>query len=1235
MSPEPAHIFDPVRFGDDFELDVRSYELRRDGQALKLERIPMELLVLLVERRGELVTRDQIAERIWGKDVFLDTDNSINAAIRKIRQVLKDDPERPRFVVTVTGKGYRFVAPLQAVEIPLPESAVPLASPTTESLLGKKVSHYRIVELLGGGGMGVVYKAEDLKLGRQVALKLLPGELASDPTAFERLQREARAASLLDHPNICSVYHLGEHDGQPFIAMQLLEGETLREWISKAASLDATSRLKQLREFAIQILDGLQAAHEKGIIHRDIKPANIFITTRGQAKILDFGVAKFIDSAEFSEKENSSGRSEHETGAHKRSTLLTLSGASVGTPSYLSPEQIRHEKLDARSDLFSFGLVLYEMATGERAFSGTTATQIRDAVLKLPPASLRQLRPDLPPELGTIVAKSLEKDRESRYQSARDLRSDLIRLRENAGTAASWLRHITWTAAAAVVIAAILLATNFRGIRERLMRRGSNEPAVAAYKARPSLAVLGFKNLSGRDEEAWISSALSEMLAAEMGAGQQLRVIASEDVARMKVDLSLPAADSYSRQTLTKIRNQLNSDIVVLGSYLATGKDAGAKIRIDLQLQDARDGETIAVVSRDGIESDLAELVSQSGANLRQKLGVTEVSATAARQVRAAVPANGDAARFYAEGLAKLQDYDALAARALLEKAIATDPRHALSHFALAEAWSVLGYEGKAAQEAKQAQNLSTDLPREQRLSIEGRYKELAHDLPGAIEIYRTLRNFFPDDLGYALQLANAQTDATAGAEALQTIALMRKLPEPMNRDPRIDLAEAEAADALSDFRRTEQAARAAEAKARALDSPHLLARAKVMEGWALLHLGDLDQTFTVYSEARELWTKAGNLGGAANALHGMAMVQRDRGDFLASRKSFEEAITQLRTIGAMGSLGSCVHNFGVLLNYQGNLQEAKQQFEEALRIQRETNNDRGVASDLDDLSNVLMDMGDLRGAARMKEQALDAFHRLKNRYGESITLVNLGEVALAQGLLPSAKDRYERAMTLAAEVGDQRGQGYCILGLGRILFAQDRLSEARNKIAESISLRRQNGDEATVAESQIELAKVALEQGQNQEAESLARMAGETLDKRKAVSDGAEAYAVLSLALLAEGKSAEAQTVADRALALSRQSPDVMARFEATLAAQVVRAKSGKLEAAAKTFDAIRVESGRDGFAEYEFEARLGLAELDLQSGRIAVGRTRLQQLEEDARKKGFLLVARKARSAARNSPG
>jgi len=738
-----ANLF---RFGDEFDLDLNAFELRKAGQPIRLGRIPMELLLLLIERRGQLVSRERIIERVWGKDVFLDTDNSINAAIRKIRQVLEDDPEQPRFVQTIIGRGYRFIA--SVVDVGSPASAPAAADALgTQGLIGKKVSHYRVLRLLGGGGMGLVYMAEDLKLGRRVAIKFLPEELADSPTALERLQHEARAASALDHPNICSVYHLDEHDGQPFIVMQLLEGQTLREWIETAPCLNSAQRVEQLVDLALQIADGLDAAHQKGTIHRDIKPTNLFVTSQGQAKILDFGVAKLIETVEAVSDPGGAGSGPHASGKNPEATNTD---GSLGTPSYLSPEQVRHQPLDARTDLFSFGLVLYEMATGKRAFSGNTAASIRDAVLQMPTASPRDVNPEIPAELERIIGKCLEKDPSARYQSAADLRMDLERLSQlPARPAPRTIQRTLGVSAAVALILLALVGANIGGLRDRLLHRGASVDPSKPANARPAIAVIGFKNLSGKADQEWICTALAEMLDADLASGQKLRLIAGENVARMKVDLALPASDSYSADTLSKIRRRLNTDMVVVGSYLASGESAGGKVRVSLQVQDAKTGETLAAISQDGTERDLADLVSRTGDRVRQILKVGSLSANDALQVRTALPANPEAARYYAQGLTQLRAFEAVAARDSFLKAIAAEPSYALSHAALSQCWTSIGYDTKALEEGEKAVALSANLSREDQLAVEGRYRYAAHEWPRAIEIYKMLWEFFPDNLDY------------------------------------------------------------------------------------------------------------------------------------------------------------------------------------------------------------------------------------------------------------------------------------------------------------------------------------------------------------------------------------------------------------------------------------------------------------------------------------------------------
>lgn len=423
---------------EDFVLDLSTGELRKEGEkSVRLPEQSFQIFTMLLEHPGEVVSREEIRKRLWPNDTVVEFEHSINAAMNRLRQALGDRAGDPRYIETLAGRGYRWMHSVEWVDTSTPsaEATFTLSGSVAANLIGKKVSHYRVLAVIGGGGMGIVYNAEDIKLGRRVALKFLPEELANDQRALERFEREARAASALNHPNICTIHEIAEHEGQPFIVMELLDGQTLRDVISSTTG-HPPLEIEKLFDLAIQITAGLEAAHQKGIIHRDIKPSNVFITNRGEAKIMDFGVAKLLAFDEPFRAEIAIGsisEAQKSDPSGIRGPYLTRTGVALGTEGYMSPEQVRGEPLDSRTDLFSFGLVLYEMACGARAFRGDTTPAIHEAILNQSPVPARQINPRLPTELGRIIDKALEKDRELRYRSASEIRDDLKSIVAGAG----------------------------------------------------------------------------------------------------------------------------------------------------------------------------------------------------------------------------------------------------------------------------------------------------------------------------------------------------------------------------------------------------------------------------------------------------------------------------------------------------------------------------------------------------------------------------------------------------------------------------------------------------------------------------------------------------------------------------------------------------------------------------------------------------------------------------------
>ena len=842
----------------------------------------------------------------------------------------------------------------------------------------------------------------------------------------------------------------------------------------------------------------------------------------------------------------------------------------------------------------------------------------------------------MPPVLEAVVKKALTKDVDARYQHIDEVVNDLLLIKNGRHgdisthelrrykVAQSWSRKRRIASLIVALILGGVIATFFLAKQnDQLVVRGEKE-------SRRSIAVIGFKNLSGQDEIAWLSTALAEMLTTELAAGNELRTVPGEVIDRMKTELTLSEAVSFGKETLMKIRQNLGTDLVVLGSFVNLVDGTESQIRLDVRLQDTIAGETVASLAETGNEKELFKLISRAGVRLREVLGVSELDAATSIALSAAYPQNVEATRLYALGIEKLRFCDANAARELLESVTQEVPDFVLAHSALAEAWHELGYDKKAQESAKRAFELSTNLPGEERLLVEGLYREMSNDWEEAIQTYQTLWHDYPDNLEYGLLLATTQTNAGQAKEAFRTIDELQTLPAPASLDARIDLVESMAAEAIGNFRRKQTACVAARTKAIKQGALVLVGRSWFNEGWSLYMLGEPEKALAAYDEAKRLFELTGHRSRVADVLNLIGIVNRAQGDLDVAGRFYAEALAIKRETGDQMGIAIQLNNLAIVAKHHGDLAAAKELYEESLAIRRELDNKARFPVVMNNLGNVLRTQGNLKGAQELYEEAITIAREVGSKYHEGLALCSLHIVHFERGDLTVAEKIAEQALGIFREIGHKRLIATTLYGLGDVYFYRGDLATARVMFDSTLIIREEiEADEIISVRNAIALT--LLEEGRYAETEVWLRESEEHLEESSHAEEDALSHALLARALAGQDKLIEAMQMAEKAASAVADNPDVRNRLKVNIVVAETRADAGDAEGARKMLLEALQEAEKMGFTLLHHEARFVSSNLELRYGDATAGRRALLALQEDAWAKGLGLIARKAADAAK----
>lgn len=897
-------------------------------------------------------------------------------------------------------------------------------------MIGRTISHYRIVGELGKGGMGVVYAAQDIKLGRKVAIKVLSEDVASDEERMRRFVREAQAASAVNHPNIATIYEIDEFEGMTFIAMEFVEGETLRPKIE-----GSPMPFTEVLAIAKQLAGALGKAHELGIVHRDIKPENIIVREDGLVKILDFGLAKLLP--------DSPGAGD------AKSLTLTQDGMIMGTARYMSPEQARGEAVNAASDVFSVGSVLYEMMVGAPAFPGESHFEILYSVVNEAPQPISD-ELNLSESFKEVLARALAKSPADRYQDCSALAEGLEQLEATASAPASAVSGPSsdrvWETATGVISTA----------------------RVPAKEAEPlrSLAVLPFRNISGNPDADWMRAGMQEMLSSDLAHVPDLRVVPSDRLGALLTDLKLGPGSTFDDVTLKSVGEFLSVDTVVTGSFVKLGPAA----RVDVSIRRPSTGEEIHIKAEAHDESQLLGVVAHLAAEVRRTIVGEEKRDLVVTMVGEKGSQNAEAIKAYVDGLSRLHQGNNLEAIDLLSEAVAQDGEFALAYTYLGEALANAGRKEEARDTLKRALDRSEGLQRADRLFVTAREAMAAGEISRAIEAFELLTQLLPNNMGAFYELAQAYELEGQWDRALaclkRVIEFDPKFVAALFALGRVNIKKGSYQQALDYLYR-------------ALSLNVLLGneegRAAVLNAIGLAHfwLDKYDEALRYYQESLAIKEGIGDRRGLSATLSNMAVVYQVRGDYGRSISTYEEALGISEELGDEQGIAETFINIGTIYEEQGNLDEALANYKRALKTESELGDRMAEILCLNDIGNIYLTQGKVDDAEVYFDRALDARRQLGERNAIAITLNYLGNIERLRGRYDRAVAKYLESLKISREIGWKSGEAESLGCMGAAMAAQGRYRAGLESHEEARGIYEELGDKNGLAISLAARSKV------------------------------------------------------------------------------------------------------------------------------------------------------------------